>query len=139
MSHTRFQDICSCVHFLSRQSYDSDGACSDLLWFCRSLIDQFIRKSVAVPLGASVLDENSYPTKARTRAKTYSPNKPAKYAICFYAIVGHQTEQGICQGLQGYMIIVICLEHSALLTIMLLGMIRGKIPWQAHPLHCGFA
>jgi len=28
---------------------------------------------------------------------------------------------------------------SALLTIMLLGMIRGKIPWQAHPLHCGFA
>ncbi len=37
-----------------------------------------------------MLDENSCPTKARSKAKTYSPNKPAKYAIRFYAIVGHK-------------------------------------------------
>jgi len=92
MSRSRFQDIRSCVRFSSKQSYDSDGASTDPLWFCRSLIDQFIRKSasVAVPLGVSALDENSCPTKARTRAKTYSPNKPAKYAIRFYAVVGHK-------------------------------------------------
>ena len=55
------------------------------------MIDQFIRKSasVAVPLGVSALDENSCPTKAHTRAKTYFPNKPVKYAICFYAVAGH--------------------------------------------------
>jgi hypothetical protein len=36
------------------------------------------------------VDENTCATKAWSKAKTYSPNKPAKYAIHFYAIVGHQ-------------------------------------------------
>jgi len=56
------------------------------------VLDQFIKKSasIAVPVGVSALDENSCPTKARTKAKTYSPNKPAKYAIRFYAVVGHK-------------------------------------------------
>ena len=28
-------------------------------------------------------------TKARTRSKSYMPNKPSKYAVRFYALVGH--------------------------------------------------
>ena len=92
MSRQRFQEIRSCVRFHSQSSYDAELASSDPLWFCRSLLDQFIRRSatIAVPLGVSALDENSCATKARTKAKTYSPNKPAKYAIRFYAVVGHR-------------------------------------------------
>ncbi len=80
-----------CLVF-SLNSYDSEMASSDPLWFCRSLLDQFIKKStsVAVPAGVSALDENSCPTKACFKAETYSPNKPAKYAIRFYAFVGHK-------------------------------------------------
>jgi hypothetical protein len=65
---------------------------ADPLWSCRSILDQFIKKSacLAVPIGVSALDENSCPTKAKTKAKTYSPNKPAKYATRFYVIVGHK-------------------------------------------------
>jgi hypothetical protein len=37
----------------------------------------------------SASDENRCPTKAQCKGKTYSPNKPAKYAIRFYAVVGH--------------------------------------------------
>jgi len=92
MSRTRFQEIRSAVRFESRQSYGHNVASHDPLWSCRGLLDQFMKKSatVAVPLGVSALDENSCPTKARTKAKTYSPNKPAKYAIRFYAVVGHK-------------------------------------------------
>jgi hypothetical protein len=43
-----------------------------------------------VPLGVSALDENGCATKARTKAKTYSPNKPEKYGNRFYAVVRHQ-------------------------------------------------
>jgi hypothetical protein len=38
----------------------------------------------------SALDEISFTMKACTKAKTYSPNKPAKYGIRFSAVVGHQ-------------------------------------------------
>jgi hypothetical protein len=56
------------------------------------VLDQFIRKSaaVAVPVGVSALDENSCTTKACTRAKTNLPSKLDKYAIHFYAVVGHK-------------------------------------------------
>jgi hypothetical protein len=85
MSHNRFQKIRASVRFISKAAYDPEGAASDSLWYSRSLLDQFIKKSasIAVLLGASALDENSCPTKARTRAKTYCPNKPAKYAFVF--------------------------------------------------------
>jgi len=65
---------------------------ADPLWSCRSILDQFIKKSacLAVSISVSAIDENSCPTKARTKAKTYLPNKPAKYAIRFYAVVGHK-------------------------------------------------
>ena len=58
---------------------------SDPLWFCCSLLHKFIKKStsVAVPVGGSALDENSYPTKARCKAKTYSPNKLANKLFKF--------------------------------------------------------
>jgi hypothetical protein len=58
-------------------------ASSDPLWFCCSLLHKFIKKStsVAVPVGGSALDENSYPTKARCKAKTYSPNKLFKFML----------------------------------------------------------
>jgi len=68
-------------------NYDAKTVASVPLWFCRSFI--FSSASIAVPLGVSALNENSCATKARTKAKAYSPNKPAKYAICFYAVVGH--------------------------------------------------
>jgi hypothetical protein len=45
---------------------------------------------IAVPVGASALDEASCRTKARTRTKSYIANKPDKYAIRFYAVVGHK-------------------------------------------------
>ena len=92
MSQNRFMEVRSCVRFVSMQSYDGQTANDDPLWFCRSVLDEFIRQSgrVAVPIGISALDENTCPTKARTRAKTYCPNKPAKYGIRFYAVVGHK-------------------------------------------------
>jgi len=92
MPRTRFQDVRSAVRFSTMKSYDHETALNDPLWFCRSMLEQFIRKSarIAVPMGVSALDENSCPTKARTKAKTYCPNKPAKYAIRFYAVVGHR-------------------------------------------------
>jgi hypothetical protein len=92
MSRKRFLEIRSCVRFYSQEEYDPQTASEDPLWLCRSLLEQFQRKSasLAVPVGVSALDENSCATKARTKAKTYSPNKPAKYAIRFYAVVGHK-------------------------------------------------
>jgi hypothetical protein len=83
MSRIRFQEIRSSICFLSPKAYDAATAHDDPLWSCRSLLDHFIWRSadVAVPIGISALDENSCATKACTRAKTYTPNKPDKYAI----------------------------------------------------------
>jgi hypothetical protein len=47
-------------------------------------------RPVAVPVGVLGLDENSCTTKAHTRAKTYLPSKPDKYAIHFYAVIEHK-------------------------------------------------
>lgn len=92
MSRNRFMDIRAAVRFSALESYDAATANDDPLWFSRSVLEEFIIKSarLAVPVGISALDENTCPTKARTRAKTYSPNKPAKYGIRFYAVVGHK-------------------------------------------------
>ena len=43
---------------------------------------------IAVPLGTSALDEASCRSKARNRAISYIPNKPDKFAIRFYGVVG---------------------------------------------------
>ncbi len=83
MSHNHFQENCSSICFLSPKMYDAVAAHYDPLLTCHSLLDHLIWRSadVAVLLGISALDENSCATKAHTRAKTYSPNKPDKYAI----------------------------------------------------------
>jgi hypothetical protein len=46
------------------------------------------RIDIATPTGPSALDEHSTATKARTVAKTYNAHKPAKFAVCFYAVRG---------------------------------------------------
>jgi hypothetical protein len=43
---------------------------------------------IAFPIGPSALDEHSNAMKARTTAKTYNTNKPAKFAIRLYAVTG---------------------------------------------------
>ena len=92
MSRNRFLEIRAAVQFEATECYDAEMAHKDPLWFSRSLLEHFVRRcgAIAVPLGISALDENTCATKARTRAKTYSPNKPAKYGIRFYAVVGHK-------------------------------------------------
>ncbi|POM72020.1 Hypothetical protein PHPALM_11339 [Phytophthora palmivora] len=53
------------------------------IWHSRNLLNQ-----LAGPTGVSSLDERSVRTRARTKTKPYTPLKPDKYAIRFYAIVG---------------------------------------------------
>jgi len=45
--------------------------------------------AVAIPQGCMALDENSIPTKARTRALSYQKDKPDSWAIRLYALVSH--------------------------------------------------
>jgi hypothetical protein len=89
MSRNRFESIRASARFTSFQTYDNEMAASDPLWSCRSFLDQIIRKSaaIAVPIGVSALDENRFVTKARSKAKTCSPNKPEKYAIHFMPLL----------------------------------------------------
>jgi hypothetical protein len=89
MSRNDFQMIRASIQF-HPPSYDPELASSDPLWHCRCFLNhfQYNCSAVAVPLGASALDEASCRTSARTRARTYMPNKPIKYGIRFYAIVG---------------------------------------------------
>jgi hypothetical protein len=65
-------------------------ATRDPLRHSRPLLEHFQRKfaSFAVPFGVSSVDEIGVRTKARTRAKSFMPLKPDKFAIRFYAVVG---------------------------------------------------
>jgi hypothetical protein len=89
MSRTDFQTIRGSLQF-HPPGYDVDVATRDPLYHCRCFLNNFQKNcaSVAVPLGSSALDEASCRTSGRTRAKTYMPNKPMKYGIRFYAVVG---------------------------------------------------
>ena len=64
---------------------------ADPLYHSRTFLNRFITRitQVAVPYGASAFDEASMSTKARTRSRTYMPNKPSKYGIIFYSFVSH--------------------------------------------------
>jgi hypothetical protein len=55
MSRNCFMEVRSCVWLVAMQSYDGQTAIDDPLWFCRSVLDEFIRQSgrVAVPIGIS--------------------------------------------------------------------------------------
>ena len=94
MPRDRFQNIRGSLTL--HPAFDSqethDRASSDPLYHSRSFLNTFVGRivSVAVPLGSSAFDEATMGTKARTRAKTYMPNKPEKYGIRFYALVGYK-------------------------------------------------
>ena len=64
---------------------------ADPLYHSRAFLNRCIAliTQVAVPYGASAFDEASMSTKARTRSRTYMPNKPSKYGIRFYSLVSH--------------------------------------------------
>ena len=89
MSQTDFQTIRASIQFHSSLAYDAEIATKDPLYHSRCFLNHFQLNcsSIAVPMGASALDEASCRTSARTRAKSYMPNKPIRYGIRFYANV----------------------------------------------------
>ena len=92
MTRKRFIDIRTHITFRApkEQERDLQGQQDDPLWHSRSFMEHFARNSasIAVPTGTSALDENTARTKARTRARTYMPNKSDKYGVRFYSVVG---------------------------------------------------
>ena len=88
MSRNTFTQICSCVKLYPK--YVHDVAANDPLWHSRIILEHFIKNSanIAVPDGAVAIDENTIMCKGRTRAKTHMCNKPIKFGILFYAVVG---------------------------------------------------
>lgn len=85
-----FSDIRRCVRLYP--SYDNDVVCRDPLWHSRVVMNSFFRSTanIAVPKKrVQKLDKLSVRCSARTTAKTYMPNKPLKFGIIFYAIVGN--------------------------------------------------
>eukprot|EP00644_Phytophthora_capsici_P004431 jgi/Phyca11/109554/e_gw1.17.655.1 len=66
------------------------AAVRDPLYRCWGLLQHFQKHfaEIAVPIGASSLDEITVRTKARSPAKTYMPSKPDKYGLRFYAVSG---------------------------------------------------
>jgi hypothetical protein len=93
MSRNKFELIRSLLSFYDRESYDANLSSLDPLWHSRNILEHFLRNcvDVATPTGPSALDEHSTATKARTTDKTYNANKPAKFAIRFYAVTGAVT------------------------------------------------
>ena len=90
MSRDDFKTIRGCIIFRPDETTTHQMRSQDPLWHCRKLLDVFHKQCVqiAVPVGSSALDENTARTKARTRARSYIPNKPDPYGIRFYALVG---------------------------------------------------
>lgn len=93
MPRDRFKDIRSSIRFTFQISDEVQPKEHDPLWHSRTLLTDFLQRcqQVAVPLYATSLDENSCRTKARTKAKSYLPTKPDKFAIRFYCVVDWKT------------------------------------------------
>ena len=87
MSRSDFQRIRSGLTL--HPKYAHDEAVADPLWRSRHVLNHFVQNSasVAVPLGATSLDETTIRCKARTRARTCMNSKPTKYGIRFYSVV----------------------------------------------------
>ena len=66
---------------------------TDPLYHSRIMMEELFQNSttVAVPQGCFALDENSIPTKARTRALSYQKDKPDLWAIRLYALCSHSS------------------------------------------------
>ena len=91
MPRYKFQTIRANITLYNPSLYEHDEASHDPLWHSRKMLEHFQKNisKIAVPLGCSVLDEAGFGTKALTRASSYCPLKPDKYAVRFYAVVGH--------------------------------------------------
>ena len=86
MSRTDFQTIRASIQFHPPLVYDAETATKDPLYHSRCFLNHFQKNcsAVAVPMGSSALDKASCRTSARTRAKTYMPNKPIIYHELWY-------------------------------------------------------
>ena len=91
MPRDQFTNIRANITLCNPGLYEHDEASNDPLWHSRKYLEHFQRNSckVAVPLGSSALDEAGFGTKARSKAISYCPLKPDKYAVRFCAVVGH--------------------------------------------------
>ena len=89
MSRNTFLHIRSCLRFYPDEE-NIPLKRQDPLWHSRNILNHFLQNaaSIAVPDGPVTLDENTVRTKARTQAKSYIPNKPVKFGIRFYSVVG---------------------------------------------------
>lgn len=98
MGHDRFQQLRSNLQFVPPVQPGVETAAlahnrdNDPLWGCRILLSLFLHRcvSIEVPTGSVALDENSKRCKARSREVSYIKSKPDKYAVRFYAVVGHK-------------------------------------------------
>jgi len=90
MLRKRFQTIHSNIVFADPDGYNHELASADLMWHLCNFLDHFMKNlsAVAVPVGASALDECTARTKAHIKAKTYMLKKLDKYGIRFYVVVG---------------------------------------------------
>ncbi|OWY90838.1 hypothetical protein PHMEG_00040851, partial [Phytophthora megakarya] len=93
MARNRFETIRARFQVHAPGSVPVERRELDPLWHSRRLMSQIQEKfaTIAVPVGATSLDENTVRTKARSAAKTYLPSKPDKYGVRFYAAVGWES------------------------------------------------
>ena len=90
MSRDDFTQICSKLGFRPNENVELPEKSKNPLWHSCQMITVLQKHcaNLAVPLGTAAIDENTVRTKARTKARTYMPNKPDKYGIQFYSTVG---------------------------------------------------
>jgi hypothetical protein len=89
MSRDRYTFIRSNIQYHPPSSVLTKS--SDPLYHSRIMMEEVFQNSssTAIPQGCFALDENSIPTKARTRALSYQKDKPDSWAIRLYALVSH--------------------------------------------------
>ena len=90
MGRDRFKTIRAAITLIAHDP-DPEIKLAAPLWSARNFMDHFVGNcaTIAVPLGAMSLDENTAATKGRSVAVCYLPSKPDKYGLRFYAVVGH--------------------------------------------------
>ncbi|POM77834.1 LOW QUALITY PROTEIN: Hypothetical protein PHPALM_4718 [Phytophthora palmivora] len=83
MYRHRYQSTRARLHIHPPDSVSAERRAADPLWRCRVLMTEIQKKiaTIAVPVGAVSLDENTVWTKARSTAKSYLPSKSDKYGI----------------------------------------------------------
>ena len=89
----RYMEIRRSLSFCSNHQIGNKShlaSYNDPSFYARRLMNHFNKNStrLAVPTGAIAFDENRKRCKSRTFEKSYAPNKPEKYGLTFYAMVG---------------------------------------------------